>query len=141
MKTNKPGYAGAIALSGLIALASASVAQTNTGGPGKKQPMTTEARLKQMTEQIGLKEDQQAKIKPILEDLSKKRAAITQDDPDRRAKMTAATDEATKKIEEVLTPEQKQKFQDNGGLRGRPSGKGGKKGGKGAPPSTPPTQQ
>ena len=146
MKANKLGFAGVVALSGLIAVASVSVAQTNApatnapavgargpgGRGGGRMAMTPDAQLKQLTEQLTLTADQQAKIKPVLEDMSKTIQAITPDDADRRAKMTTAREDATKKIVEVLTAEQKTKFEENGGLRGGRGGRGGR--GPGGPP-------
>jgi Spy/CpxP family protein refolding chaperone len=143
MKANKLGFAGAIALSGLLAFASASIAQTNTaatnapparggrGGGRGGMNMTPDERLKQMTEQLTLTTEQQAKIKPILEDYQKKVTAIPQDDADRRGKMTSARDDATEKINAILTADQKTKWETAGGLRG---GRGGRRGGQGGPP-------
>ena len=42
-------------------------------------PMTPENRLKMLTEKLNLTEDQQAKLKPIIEDQSKQMKAIHDD--------------------------------------------------------------
>ena len=140
MKSNKLGFAGAVALSGLLALASASMAQTNAPAPGggggrgggRGGMIAPDVMLAQMTTNLTLTAEQQGKIKPILEDFSKKVTAIPQDDTDRRGKMTAARDDATAKIGAILTPEQKTKFESSGGLRGGRGGRG--RGGQGGPP-------
>jgi len=125
MKANKLGFAGVLALSGLIALGSTSFAQTNNppqrppagaGGPGGRggPRMTPDERLKQLSEVLSLTKDQEAKIKPILEDEAKKMQAVRADtalsQEDRRAKMREIREESSKKIQEVLTPEQKEKY-------------------------------
>jgi Spy/CpxP family protein refolding chaperone len=138
MKVNKLGLAGVIALSGLIAFASGTFAQTNAPAPGGGgrgggrggAAVPPEVMLAQMTTNLTLTADQQTKIKPILDDMAKTTAAIPQDDADRRGKMTSARDSATTKISAILTPEQKTKFDASGGLRG--GGRGGRGGGRGA---------
>jgi len=142
MKVNKLGLAGVIALSGLIAFASGSFAQTNAPAPGGRAggrgggrggaPVPPEVMLAQMTTNLTLTADQQTKIKPILEDMAKKTAAIPADDADRRGKMTPIRDDATAKVSAILTPEQKTKFDASGGLRGGGGGRGGRGGGRGA---------
>jgi len=140
MKANKLGFAGVLALSGLIAFSSVSFAQTNNppqsppagaGGPGGRggPRMTPDERLKQLSEALSLTKDQEAKIKPILQDEAKKMQAVRDDtalsQADRRAKTREISDESTKKIQEVLTPEQKEKYAK------LPQPKGKKGGGKG----------
>jgi Spy/CpxP family protein refolding chaperone len=77
-------------------------------------PMTPENRLKMLTEKLNLTEDQQAKLKPILEDQSKQIKAIHDDaslaPADRQAKMKEVHESSTEKINAVLTPDQQAKW-------------------------------
>src|ERR1700739_478735 len=61
------------------------------GGGSTMGPMTPEHRLKMLTEKLNLTEDQQAKLKPVLEDQSKQIKAIHDDaslaPADKQAKM------------------------------------------------------
>src|SRR5260370_10657774 len=71
------------------------------GGP-TMGAMTPESRLKMLTEKLNLTEDQQAKLKPILEDESKQMKAVHDDTSlapaDRRAKMKERQQPSTGKI-------------------------------------------
>jgi Spy/CpxP family protein refolding chaperone len=71
-------------------------------------------RLKKLTEKLNLTEDQQAKVKPILEDESKHMKALHDDTSlapaDERAKMKDLHDSSTEKINAVLTPDQQAKW-------------------------------
>jgi len=77
-------------------------------------PMTPENRLKMLTEKLNLTEDQQAKLKPILEDQSKQMKAIHDDaslaPADKQAKMKEVHESSTEKINGVLTPDQQAKW-------------------------------
>ncbi len=89
-------------------------------GPGQ--------RLQHMTEALGLTEDQQAKVKAIVEQEMPKRRAIREDSSlgreDRRTKMMDLMKDTRAKIRAILTPEQQQKF-DNMPMMGRgPRGRG-----------------
>jgi periplasmic protein CpxP/Spy len=81
---------------------------------GAMGQMTPESRLKMLTEKLNLTEDQQAKVKPILEDESKQMKALHDDtslDPaDRRVKMKELHDSSTEKINAILTPDQQAKW-------------------------------
>jgi len=80
------------------------------GGPA----MTPESRLKMLTEKLNLTEDQQAKLKPVLEDESKQMKALHDDTSlapaDKRAKMKELHESSTEKINAVLTPDQQAKW-------------------------------
>lgn len=80
------------------------------GGPA----MTPEGRLKMLTEKLNLTEDQQAKLKPILEDQSKQMKALHEDTSlapaDKQAKMKELHESSTEKINAVLTPDQQAKW-------------------------------
>ena len=77
-------------------------------------PMTPENRLKMLTEKLNLTEDQQAKLKPILEDQSKQIKAIHDDaalaPADKQAKMKELHESFGEKINVVLTPDQQTKW-------------------------------
>ena len=83
------------------------------GGPAMGA-MTPESRLKMLTEKLNLTEDQQAKVKPILEDESKQMKALHDDTSlaptDQRAKMKELHESSTEKINAVLTPDQQAKW-------------------------------
>ena len=89
--------------------------------------MDPEARLKSMTEKLGLSADQQAKIKAIFEKnapkfkelMDKGRANLT--DADKKA-MGDLRKAQTEEIKAVLTPEQQAKMKES-----RPAGRGGPK--------------
>jgi periplasmic protein CpxP/Spy len=81
------------------------------GGGSTMGPMTPENRLKMLTEKLNLTEDQQAKLKPVLEDQSKQIKAIHDDaslaPADKQAKMKEVHESSTEKINAILTPDQK----------------------------------
>ena len=94
------------------------------GGPGGARRMDPEARLKFMTEQLGLDADQQAKIKAIYEKSATKIKELRAKGFENltEADRTAMRDMITAQFEEVatiLTPEQQQKLKDL-----RPMGRG-----------------
>jgi periplasmic protein CpxP/Spy len=77
-------------------------------------PMTPEDRLKMLTEKLNLTEDQQAKLKPIIEDQSKQMKAIHDDTSlapaDRQAKMKEIHESSVEKMNAILTPDQQAKW-------------------------------
>jgi Spy/CpxP family protein refolding chaperone len=77
-------------------------------------PMTPENRLKMLTEKLNLTEDQQAKVKPILEDQSKQMKAIHDDaslaPADRQAKMKEIHESSIERMNAILTPDQQAKW-------------------------------
>ena len=76
--------------------------------------MTPESRLKMLTEKLDLTEDQQAKLKPILEDESTQMKTLHEDTSlapeDKKAKMKELHESSTVKINAVLTPDQQSKW-------------------------------
>jgi Spy/CpxP family protein refolding chaperone len=70
--------------------------------------------LAHLTQSLNLTSDQQAKIKPILEDSSKQMQALQQDtsmsQQDRHAKMQDIHKNSMSQIRGTLTPDQQQKF-------------------------------
>jgi Spy/CpxP family protein refolding chaperone len=83
---------------------------TDTGGhPGHHGDM-----LARLTKQLDLTDDQQAKIKPILETFHSQMQSVHQDSSlsqeDRRSKMKDARETMNSQINAVLTPDQQTKF-------------------------------
>lgn len=70
--------------------------------------------LKNLTDRLSLTADQQAKIKPILEDTHAQAQTLMQDNSlsqdDRRTKMRSLHESASAKIRDVLNDDQKKKF-------------------------------
>jgi Spy/CpxP family protein refolding chaperone len=98
-----------------------SAAQYQGGGPGGGQgrggprgPMSPDDRLKQLTKDFKLTDDQQAKIKPILVDEQKKMEDLRNDSSgDRqtmRGKMMDIRKDTNAQIREQLDDKQKEKF-------------------------------
>ena len=83
------------------------------GGP-PMGPMTPENRLKMLTEKLNLTDDQQAKLKPIIEDQAKQMKAIHDDSSlapaDRQAKMKEIHESSIEKMNAILTPDQQAKW-------------------------------
>ena len=73
------------------------------------------AEVKQMTQRYGLSEDQAKKVSAILEDHTKKADAVAKDDslsPEQKIpRLLATKDEEIKQVSEVLTPEQRKKYE------------------------------
>jgi Spy/CpxP family protein refolding chaperone len=116
MKTIKP-----IILLAVCALATVAFAQQNPppqgGGDdqGRRRGMpTVEEQLKNLTERLSLTDDQQAKIKPILEDTRSQMMKLMQDESmsrgDKMTKGRSLREAGNGKIRDVLTDEQKKKF-------------------------------
>jgi Spy/CpxP family protein refolding chaperone len=103
------------------------------GGPGKGGPgrMGPEERLKMMTEKLDLTQDQQDKIKAIVEKnapamkelMAKGRDNLTEED---KTKLHEMMKSQMEEIGAVLTPEQKEKWKE-ARAAGRPGGPGAKK--------------
>src|SRR5258708_38265311 len=93
-------------------------AQQNPPPPGPpgggRGPMSVDDQLKGLTDRLNLTADQQAKIKPILEDSHSQMQKIMQDDSmsqeDKRAKGRSIREATNGKIREVLTDDQKKQF-------------------------------
>ena len=114
-------------------LAADEKAEAPRGGRPARDP---EARLKVMTEKLGLNEEQQGKIKaiyeknaPKLKELQAKgRQNLSEED---RTKLREIMKAQNEEVVAVLTPEQKEKFKamrTEGGRAG--GGRGGKKAGE-----------
>jgi Spy/CpxP family protein refolding chaperone len=85
-------------------------AKPDAGQAGRGGRMTPEARLKSMTESLALTQEQQTKIKAILEANQAKFTALRDLPQDeRRTKMRDLTQAQNDEIDKVLTAEQKEK--------------------------------
>jgi Spy/CpxP family protein refolding chaperone len=114
-------------LLGIKMLASAPLPQY--GGRRVRGPMTPADQLARMTKQLKLTDEQQAKIKPIIEEQHNKMMDLRQDTSmsreDRFAKFREIRQESMKKISPILTPEQQKKWEKMQEMRRRRGGPGG----------------
>jgi Spy/CpxP family protein refolding chaperone len=140
MKTNRLLLHTTAALTLLVA-AVAVQAQTpaEQGGQqqwGRGQMPTTEQRLQRMTKQLNLTEEQQQKIKPILDNESTQMQALRSDSSlsqeDRMAKMKQIRQASSEQITPILTADQQQKYTEMMSHQGR--GRGGPEQNQSAPP-------
>jgi protein CpxP len=100
-----------------------------SGERPQRPQMSPEQRLARISEQLSLTEDQKPKVKALLEEQSKSTAGFRDlSQEERRAKMQAAREEMTKKMKEILTEEQFQKWETmrQGRGPGGPGGPGGR---------------
>jgi Spy/CpxP family protein refolding chaperone len=76
--------------------------------------MNVEDQVKQLTERLNLTDDQQGKVKAILEDgrtqMQKLRGDDSMSQEDKMSKMRSIHDATTAKIRDILTDDQKKKF-------------------------------
>jgi Spy/CpxP family protein refolding chaperone len=94
------------------------LAQQNPPPPqgGGRGPMSIDDQIKGLTDRLSLTADQQAKIRPILEDSRSQMQKLRQDDSlsqeDRMAKGRSLRETTNGKIRELLTDDQKKQFDD-----------------------------
>jgi protein CpxP len=85
------------------------------GRPRRGMP-SVDDQVKTLTEKLSLTDDQQTKVKAILEDTRSQSTKIFQDDSmsreDKMAKIRTLRETGNGKIREVLTDDQKKKFDD-----------------------------
>ena len=113
----------ALALASLLCLpVGATFAQQDDSGAAQpqnmhrmRQPMTVDEQLQHMTQALNLTSDQQAQIKPLLEQRREQMMAFHQDQSlsrdDRMAKMQTLDNDSHSKIAGVLNDQQKAKFE------------------------------
>jgi Spy/CpxP family protein refolding chaperone len=98
------------------------------GGWQRGQMPTAEQRLQRMTQALNLTEDQQAKIKPILENESTQMQGLRSDSSlsqdDRMAKMKQIRENTTSQINPILTPDQQKQYAEMTSRMGRGRGPG-----------------
>jgi|GraSoi2013_115cm_1033766.scaffolds.fasta_scaffold01613_6 protein CpxP len=87
------------------------------GQPTRQHAMpTVDDQLKNLTDKLSLSADQQAKIKPILEDRQTQAQTVMSDNSlsqdDRRSKMRSLHESSSAKIRDVLNDDQKKKYDD-----------------------------
>jgi len=135
MKTHRIILSITLALGGLLAVASAGMAQDQKAGQeGKKGRQNVEQRLNTMAEELKLTAEQKSKVKALLEDQAKKMEAMRGEmqnlsQEERRAKMQTNREEMNKKMKEILTADQYTKYEaQRAEMRKKGEGKGeGKK--------------
>ena len=141
MKINKLSMA-LMAAASLLAVSPAVYAQTtDTNKPASETPAPRPRggapTLESIDKAVTLTDAQKPKVQSALDDLTAAmKDARAADQADRRTKMTAARDDFSKKMKDILTPEQYTKFQamPQPGRRNAGAGGGGNGGGAGAPP-------
>jgi Spy/CpxP family protein refolding chaperone len=86
------------------------------GGQHMRGRMTPEDQLARMNKQLQLTDEQQARIKPILEEQHKQMMDLRQDTSmsreDRIAKFREVRQQSLEKVKPILTPEQQKKWQE-----------------------------
>ena len=106
---------------------------------GHGQPPTVDQRLQRMTQQLNLSDDQQQKIKPILENESTQMQSLRADtslsQEDRMAKMKEIRESSTSQINPILNADQQKQYAEMMSRMGRG------RGGQGMSPNGPPPQQ
>ncbi len=107
-----------------MALASTAFAQQAQAPGGKEgterhgraggQMMSADEQMKELTQRLDLTSDQQAKVKPIVEDTHQQMQAIMSDTSlshqDKMAKIRTLHESAHAKLNDILTDEQKKKL-------------------------------
>ncbi len=144
MKPAKLSLITALVLGGLLASTGLSRAQsTNENRPprGPRGMPSVEQQLDRMTQTLNLTDAQKPKVKAVLEETNKKRGELANVDPqERREKMRELMQAQDKKLKEILTAEQYDKWEKTRQemRRNRPGGPGGPGGASGekAPGST-----
>ena len=109
--------------------------EQGSGQWGHGQPPTAEQRLQRMTKQLNLSDDQQQKIKPILENESTQMQSLRADtslsQQDWMAKMQQIRQTTSEQITPILNADQQQKFTEMMSHQGH---------GRGGPGQNPPAQ-
>src|SRR5277367_4395607 len=109
-----------IALTGLLGLGMTALAQDQSTTPPpmhgpRGQMMDPDKQLEHLTKTLNLTSDQQTQIKPILENQQQQMMQLHEDQSlsrdDKMAKAKSLHADTTSKIEAVLTPDQKQKYE------------------------------
>ena len=132
----------AVACCGTALFAQDSMSQA--GGPpqGQRMQMSPDQRLQHMTKMLNLTDDQQQKIKPILENQASQMQALHQDTTmsrqDKMAKMMQIRQSSNDQIKAILTPDQQAKFAQMQDRQMEHMGHGGM--GQGQPQQAPPPQ-
>jgi Spy/CpxP family protein refolding chaperone len=109
----------ALALGGLVACSTLATAQNASSAPekkGGKRGMSVDQMMERYTEQLSLTDEQKPKVKKELEDSLKKRHEISRDSSldqhQKRDKFREVMAAQTKKMKEILNPDQYKKYQE-----------------------------
>jgi Spy/CpxP family protein refolding chaperone len=117
MKILKLSVIAAVAMGALLAYTTTATAQDNSdkgGKGGKRGQMTVEQRLDRMTKDLTLTDAQKPKVKEVLEEQDKKMQGIRDLPQDeRRTKFRESREEMSKKLKDILTPDQYKKWEEN----------------------------
>jgi hypothetical protein len=113
----KPSFFFALFLAGLLATAPsvrAHAQEDSSQAPAARSWPNPEEVVAKLDSQLGLSDDQKAKITPIIADRQEKIKALAAENSGRRMqkmrKMKSIMSESDEKIKAVLTDEQKQKY-------------------------------
>lgn len=128
-RTRAFALCGAIALGWLVANPIGAFAQTNQPQPAQPPPgprraeagqpapgprFSIDQRVQRYTQQLNLTQEQQTKLRALLEEEQKKiqelRTNTAVAPPERMSKVRQIREETNNKIREMLTPEQREKF-------------------------------
>ena len=137
-KTSLP-MAALLTLLLLVSCTAFAQMQPEGGGQGGHgQPPTVDQRLQRMTQMLNLTDDQQQKIKPILETESTQMQTLRSDTSlsreDRMAKMKQIRESTASQINPILTPDQQKQYTEMMSRMGPGRGPGG---GQQQPPQQP----
>jgi len=114
-------------LGGLVACSMAIAQEAGKESKKGKGGYSPEQRLERLTTELTLTDAQKPKVKAVLEETAKKMQGVRDLPQDqRREKFQAAREEETKKLKEILTPEQFEKYQKMAQRPGK-KGPGGEK--------------
>ena len=85
------------------------------GQRGNRQPPSVDEQVKRLADRLNLSDDQQSKIKPILEDQRQQMASLREDTSlsreDRMSKMRSIRESTTSKISAILNDDQKKQYE------------------------------
>ena len=85
------------------------------GQRGNRQPPSVDEQVKRLADRLNLSDDQQSKIKPILEDQRQQMTSLREDTSlsreDRMSKMRRIRESTTSKISAILNDDQKKQYE------------------------------
>lgn len=115
---SKLSLIAAMALGGLVACSMLATAQEATNAParkGGKRGFSVEQQMERLNTQLNLTDEQKPKVKAVLEDQQKKMQEMRGDTnltrEERQEKMKTMRTDMEKKMKQVLTPDQFEKWQ------------------------------
>lgn len=116
MRINAISLAAVVALGAmLLGSSTASAQDAKEAKKGGRRGFSVEQQMERLTTELQLTDAQKPKVQAVLEDSAKKRQELRADtsvEPaQRREKMQTLMQDRNKKIKEILTPEQQEKYQ------------------------------